>query len=237
MLKGLDLATLARDDASGVGRRNLLWVAAALAVLGSSEANAQQQSAPKMLSAPTASERAALADLISADLLEDTASPVLGDAQGDISIVEFFDYRCPYCKVMAPKLVELIGRDPRIRLVMKEYPILSRESIIASKVALVAARHGAYASFHAAMFALQGPIDEARIFQTAQSVGLDPAMVRQEKDGPEVLAELRRNLVLGNLIGVRGTPTFLVNQEMVTGAVSLDILEKLVQEARKGTGQ
>ena len=181
-------------------------------------------------------QREATAALITEDLLQDAASPTLGNLAGDVTIVEFFDYRCPYCKVMAPRLTALIGKDSGLRVVMKEYPILSRESVFAAKVALVAAHHRTYDAFHAAMYAAAGPIDNQKTLQVAQSVGLPPEAIRSEMNSEDVLAELRRNLALGALIGVTGTPAFVVGRNVVPGAVSIEALAKLIDAARQKRG-
>ena len=136
---------------------------------------------------------------------------MLGNPDGDVTIVEFFDYRCPYCKLMAPRMAEMLSKDSGLRLVMKEYPILSRPSIYAAKVALVAARHNSYAAFHTAMFALAGPFDDGRTLQVAQSVGLSRDTVQVEVERDDILGEIRRNIALGALIGFQGTPAFIVN--------------------------
>lgn len=182
---------------------------------------------------PTGDERDAISALVGADLLQDAASPVLGNPAGDATVVEFFDYRCPYCKVMAPRITALIAKDAGLRLVMKEYPILGRESFFAAKIALVAARHGFYAAIHAGLYSLNGPLDEQNVMQVAQTAGLSPTTARAEMDGPEIVAEIRCNLALGEIIGVNGTPAFVIDGSVVPGAVSADVLEKLITAMRK----
>lgn len=218
-----------------VARRIALISLAAAMAARAWPAMSQQSPASPGSETPGREERDAISALITEDLLHDPAAPVLGNPQGDVTMVEFFDYRCPYCKLMAPSLAALIGRDHGLRLVMKEYPVLSRESIVAAKVALVAARHGAYGAFHTAMFALKGPLDEATVMQVAQSVGVAPEMARAEMADPAILAELRRNLALGAVIGVRGTPAFVIGSSIVPGAVSIDDLAKLIAAERGRT--
>ena len=180
-------------------------------------------------------EQRAVFALAMEDMFHDPAAPVLGNVQGDVTMVEFFDYRCPYCRMMAPRLMTLIGKDSGLRLVMKEYPVLSRESIVAAKVALVAARHGVYAPFHAAMFALNGPFDEQKVMQVAQLVGLSPDVARQEMDDPALTSELRRNLALGRILGINGTPAFVIGNGILPGAVTIEDLEKLIAAQRRKT--
>lgn len=202
-------------------------------VLSAVSASAQQTRKPGEAAGEDQDQQAAMGALVTEDLLHDPASPVLGNRTGDVTMVEFFDYRCPYCKVMAPKLRELLGQDAGLRLVMKEYPILSSQSIFAAKVALVAQRYDVYAAFHAAMYALNGPFDDQRVLRVAQSVGLSPTTVRQDITDDLVLAELRRNLALGELIGVKGTPAFIIGGNVVPGAVPIDTLKNLIAAARK----
>lgn len=205
----------------------------ALLALAASPALAQQSSAPASPAAPSERANQAMAVLVNEDLVQDQAAPILGDPNGDVTLVEFFDYRCPFCKVMAPKLARLLAEDPHLRMVMKEYPVLSPQSVIAARVALVASRHGDYAAFHQAMYQLSGPFTEATILDVAHKVGLDPAMVRKEMTAPWIEAELRRNIALGQIIGITGTPAFIVDHKMLLGAVPIATLQKLIAAARK----
>jgi protein-disulfide isomerase len=171
-------------------------------------------------------------DVHKAALYQDPASPVLGNPNGKITLIEFFDYRCPYCKVVAPALRDLISRNPDLRVVMKEFPILSPESRFAAQVALVAARHGRYAEFHRAMFALDGKPDRAAILATAQAQGLDPGMVAREAQAPEIAAEIDGNLQLAHEIGVDATPSFIGGDQIAPGATDVQGLEGLIAAAK-----
>ena len=202
--------------------------------LGAGPAAAQRASAPPAGQSEDTARASAI--LVNEDLVEDQASPVLGNPHGDVTMVEFFDYRCPFCKLMAPKLLRLIAADPQLRLVMKEYPILSPQSVTAARVALVASRHERYAAFHQAMYELDGPFDEAKLLDVAKQVGLDPAAVRKEMDAAWIDAELRRNLALGQIIGITGTPAFVVDHKLLLGAVPIATLRGLIAEARKTSG-
>jgi len=225
--------TNARNHPEVLGRRSAILSMASVPVLTAKLAEAQPAAKPPETPAPTDDQRDAFAELATQDLLYDPASPVLGNPTGDVTITEFFDYRCPYCKVMAPRLVTLIAKDHGVRLVMKEYPVLSRASVIAARVALAVARHGKYQAFHSAMFAVDGPFDEARILGVVRSIGLDPALIANEMKSREIEAELRRNLALGHILGVRGTPAFVMGGVIVPGAVPLEALEKLIAAERK----
>ncbi|HEV2674394.1 MAG TPA: DsbA family protein [Aliidongia sp.] len=168
------------------------------------------------------------------ELDHDPTSPVLGNAKGDVTIVEFFDYRCPYCKVTAPTLQTLIAQDPKVRVVMKEFPILGKESVFASRVALVAKKHGKYAEFHQAMFALKTKVDDAQTLEVAKSIGLDPAQVKKEAESSDIDAILKNNYDLAKALNVSGTPAFVIGDTLLPGAVELKDFQDAVAAARKG---
>jgi protein-disulfide isomerase len=149
-----------------------------------------------------------------------------------VTLVEFFDYRCPYCKVDAPTVQAVIAKNPKLRVVMKEFPILGPSSVFAAKVALVAAKHGKYAAFHTAMFAFKGQIDDNQTIEIARSVGLDPAAVRREITDPAIEKAIQTNLDLAKEIGVEGTPAFIAGETILPGAVSPADLQHLVDDAR-----
>jgi protein-disulfide isomerase len=168
-----------------------------------------------------------------AELEADPSSPVLGNPEGDVTLVEFFDYRCPYCKQVAPTLRALIAEDKRVRVVMKEFPILGRDSVTASRAALAAASQGKYEAFHHALMGLKGQLTEAAIFKAAASVGLDVERLKADMERPEVDAQLRANYELAQALDIRGTPAFVVGGELIPGAVDLATLRKRLAAARK----
>ena len=165
-------------------------------------------------------------------LKQDPASPVLGNPEGDVTVVEFFDYRCPYCRRVATALQELVAEDPNVRLVMKEYPILSQESIDAARAALAAAKQDQYEPFHFALMARGGSMSEAEVMAVAQAVGLDVDRLKQDMNAPEIEEALRRNYALAEKIGVGGTPAMVIGTTLIPGAVSLERLRALVATAR-----
>jgi protein-disulfide isomerase len=167
------------------------------------------------------------------ELLRDPTSPVMGNADGDVTVVEFFDYRCPFCKASASTVQQLLASDKKIRLVMKDYPVLGPDSTFASRVALVAQKHGKYAEFHDAMFAMAAKVTPETTLAAAQSVGLDTAMVKREMSAPDIDATLKRNYDLGRAVGADGTPTFVIGDVSVASALELKDLQSLVALARK----
>ena len=168
------------------------------------------------------------------EVFNDPATPVAGNPQGDVAVVEFFDYRCPYCKVTAPTLQTLITQDPKVRVVMKEFPILGKESVFASRVALVAQKHGKYAEFHQAMFALKTKVDDAQTLEVAKSIGLDPAQVKKEAEASDIDAILKHNYELAKTLDVSGTPAFVIGDTLLPGAVELKDFQAAIAAARKG---
>lgn len=165
-------------------------------------------------------------------LFKDPDSPVIGNPGGDVTLVEFFDYRCTYCKRMTDVLAQLIDDDPKLRVVMKEFPILSEESMMAARAALAAARQGKYESFHFALMEKGGALTEDEIMAIAESVGLDEARLRTDMADPQIEAALRRNYATAERIGVSGTPAFIVGDTMLPGAVPLEQLKAIIAEAR-----
>ena len=166
------------------------------------------------------------------ELLHDPDSPVLGNPNGTVTLVEFFDYRCPYCKSSAPSVTELIRGDPTLRVVMKELPVLGPESVFASRVALAVVRHGKYAAFHDALLANKGTLDNDKTLEIARLFGLNPAKLQKESADPAITANIQADLDLSRTLGIDGTPTFVVGNTIIPGVVSLDDLKQAVADAR-----
>jgi protein-disulfide isomerase len=167
------------------------------------------------------------------EMFGDPQSPVAGNPNGNVTLVEFFDYRCPYCKQVEPSLEKLIGDDHQLRFVFKEFPVLGPDSEVAAHVALAAKQQGKYDAFHRAMMNTPGHIDEAVIYKVAASVGLDVDRIKQDMKSPDVEKELKANLDLGNALDLSGTPSFIVGDTIVPGAISADELKQLIADARK----
>ena len=168
-------------------------------------------------------------------LFEDPESPVLGNAQGDVTIVEFFDYRCPYCRKVAPDLAALLDRDPGVRLVYKEWPILGRSSMVAARGALAAHLQGFYAPVHEALMKGELDLDDDAIVAFAVSLGANAEQMRADMTSKRVTQALMRNNDVARALGVTGTPAFVIGDTLVPGAVSLEQLEAVVAKARAGS--
>lgn len=163
-------------------------------------------------------------------------TPVMGNPDGDVAVVEFLDYNCGYCRRAFNDVMALADRDGDVRILMKEFPILGPGSQFASQAALAAREQGLYAEFHSAMMSASGQLDEARVLAIASEVGLDADQLRADMDNPDIQAALQRNHTLARRLGISGTPGFIVGDEIVRGAVGLDHLQRLVDTTRSAGG-
>jgi protein-disulfide isomerase len=168
------------------------------------------------------------------EILNDPAAPVGGNAVGDVTLVEFFDYNCPYCRRVAPTVTELEEADPDLRLVYKEYPILGPGSEFAARAALASRRQGKYVPFHNALMRATEQVTEETVIQIARGAGLDTKQLRADMQDPAIQEAIARNLQLANALGITGTPSFIIGQEVVPGAVGLRTLQSLIARARRG---
>jgi protein-disulfide isomerase len=167
------------------------------------------------------------------ELLRDPDAPVAGNANGDVTIVEFNDYQCPYCKRAHTVMKSVLAADPKIRLVYKDLPILGEPSKIAAFAALAARKQGKHAEFHAALMETSGKLERDRIFEIARSVGLDVAQLQADMEDPKIKQLIDRNMTLAAALGVRGTPAFVVGKQFAPGAIDAKTLQQMVAEARK----
>ena len=153
-------------------------------------------------------------------LLSDPASPTGGAdvSAGVVTIVEFFDYRCGFCKKMAPSIAKYVNGS-KIRLVYKEFPILGPDSTVAAKAALAARKQGDYLKFHQDLMGLQGTITIAAIEKLAAAHNLDVAKLKADMEDPEIKSQLSTNEKLAAAIGVSATPSFVIGNELITGAM------------------
>ena len=169
-------------------------------------------------------------------LWNDPQSPVLGNPDGDVVLVEFFDYRCPYCKVTAPRIQQLIAEDPNLKVVMKEYPILSQESFEGAKAALAAGLQGRYEEFHFALMDQPGDLSERHLRAIAIRSGVDPDRMVQDMALPEIDQAIRRNHTIGQLLGVDGTPAVIIDDHLFPGAAELEQFREMIAKARTKSG-
>jgi len=168
------------------------------------------------------------------EILHDPASPVSGNAKGDVTVVEFFDYNCPYCRRVVPDMIKLEEDDPKLRIVYKEFPILGPNSTFAAKAALAADRQGKYLEFHRALMKSRSTVNEKSVLRTAVGLGLNIEQLKKDIAAPEIAAALERNIALAGALRINGTPAFVIGQEIVPGAMGLKAMQELVRKARGG---
>ncbi len=168
----------------------------------------------------------------SAVLAESAFLPVAGNPVGDVTVVEFFDYRCPYCRRAVPELQALIAADRGVRVVYREFPVLGPQSILAARAAVAAHFQGRYLTFHDALMGVAGELDEEAILATAAASGLDVARLRADMERPEVGDTIAEAHELAARLGINATPTFVIGDEVVPGYVDVATLRRLVNAAR-----
>lgn len=177
-----------------------------------------------------ADQREAVARL-GEELRSDPNAAVLGNPDGGTAIVEFFDYNCPYCKRAAPEVMALIADDSDLRVVMREWPILGPDSEYAARASLAARAQGKFAEFHEALMA-EPRANEATVRRAAEEVGLDLDRLQADMQAPEVEAHIAQSRKLAQELGISGTPSFIVGDNLVPGFVEKAQLSALIAEAR-----
>ncbi len=161
-------------------------------------------------------------------------SPVSGNAGGDVTVVEFFDYRCGFCKRALPAMTALLEQDPNVRVVWKEFPILGPVSDFAARAAMAADRQGRYYPFHLALMK-EPELTERKVLEIAHKTGLDTARLQQDMEDPAIQAYLEETNALAREIGVSGTPAFVIGDTLVPGVVDAIRMKELVEAARSGS--
>lgn len=161
---------------------------------------------------------------------------VLGNKDGDVTFVEFFDYNCGYCKRAMADMLDLLKTDPKLKVVLKEFPVLSEGSVEAAKVAVAVRMQDPkkYLDFHTRLLGGRGPADKARAMAAAKEAGLDTARIEKDMTSPEVKATIEENMKLAEDMGLNGTPSYVIGKQIVIGAVGLDELKEKIGMARCG---
>jgi protein-disulfide isomerase len=157
---------------------------------------------------------------------------VTGNPNGDVTIVEFFDYRCPYCKRNHADLAQLVKADPNLRVVSKDFPVLGPDSIVAARATLAAIPQGGYQRLHDAILQASGPLSADDIFALADTAGLSSERIAHDMTSPEVESAVNRNIGLARALGISGTPTFVIGDRIIPGAIDLAGLRQLVKAQR-----
>jgi protein-disulfide isomerase len=167
------------------------------------------------------------------ELVGDPETPEAGNPKGDVTVVEFFDYQCPYCKADLPIVQQLVAQDKKLRIVYKDLPLLGPASMTAARAALAAREQHKYEPFRLVMMNLKGQLADDTIFVVAKAVGIDVDRLKRDMDAPAVDQQLRANMALAKALDINATPTFVVGDQVVEGAIDLSGMKELVADARK----
>ena len=159
---------------------------------------------------------------------------VAGNPDGDVTVVEFFDYRCGYCRAAVDGIRKLLEEDGNVRLVLKEYPVLGPASLEAAQAAMAAARQGKYVEFHWALMELDEPINNDSIMRVAGQLGLDLNRLQEDMESDEIAVQLGENIQLAGELGINGTPNFIFGDTIVPGAIPYEAMVDYVKQARNG---
>jgi protein-disulfide isomerase len=163
---------------------------------------------------------------------------LLGNKDGDVTFVEFFDYNCGYCKRAMADMLDLMKSDSKLKVVLKEFPVLSQGSVEAAQVAVAVRMQDAsgkkYLDFHQKLLGGRGPADKARALAAAKDAGLDVGRIEKDLAGPEVKATIEENFKLAEAMGMNGTPSYVIGKQIVVGAIGLDGLKEKIGIARCG---
>jgi protein-disulfide isomerase len=170
-----------------------------------------------------------------AEIFRPSFSPVVGNAKGDVPVLEFFDYNCGYCKRALGDVAKLVDSEKKVRVILKELPILSKGSEEAAKVALATKMQGKYWEFHRAMLESQGQANEASALRVAEKVGADMGRLKKDMASADVQKEIDETRALAQKLGIQGTPHFMVGDRVIPGAPDnlLERMTKLVAEVRQ----
>ncbi len=159
-------------------------------------------------------------------------SPVLGNPEGDVVLVEFFDYRCPYCHKASTIIKALIDEDPNLKVVMKEFPILSPESTIAARAALAAGKQGKYAEYHFALMDNPQDLSQTRLRALAENLGMDLDQFTADMKSREIGEAILKTRQLAQRIGANGTPAFVVGTRSVSPGTSYEVFKQIIADIR-----
>lgn len=193
------------------------------------------QSLEQRQAAAQAQADVTLVELNSDEIFNDGFSWVGGNPDGDVTLVEFMDYRCGYCRRAAPEVEELLAADGNIRLIVKEFPILGDDSLQSSKFAIATrqvAGDDAYKQVHDALMAFSGEVTEVALRRIADSLALEADPIIARMDGPEVMQEIVATRALAQRLQINGTPTFVLQDELLRGYLPSDRMQAMVNDKR-----
>jgi len=161
-------------------------------------------------------------------------TPVSGNATGDVTVVEFFDYQCGYCKRSLASIVDLLNSDKNVRVVWKELPILGPASRFAARAAMAAKKQDKYFDFHVGLMGAHGRLSEGKVMSIAADVGLNVDRLHEDMKDPKIETYLDETLQLANSLGIRGTPAFVIGNTLVPGAIDVSGMKRIIAATRAG---
>ena len=167
------------------------------------------------------------------NLLKDVNNPGVFSKQADITIYEFFDYNCGYCKSVVRTIMDVLSEDKKINFVFVEFPILSEQSYFAAKAALASKNQNLYNKFHLSLMKINGRVNEEKVFSTAKKIGLDINQLKKDMNNPEIEQQLVKNREIAKLLGLNGTPAFIIGNIIYPGALNLNNLTKIIKQFRE----
>lgn len=201
-------------------RRRFLQIGIAAGALSASGIPAQAQDNPMP------------ADLRQ-DLEQEQLGAVLGNASGDVTLTEFFDYNCPYCRVMVADIHQLISEDPQLRVVLREWPVFGAGSLYSARASLASLRQGKFWQFHTGLMGIEGQADDKSALPVAEAAGLDMDRLRKDMDDIVIARQIEHSWILAENMGLAGTPTFIAGDFGTFGRQSPDELRAMIAQVRR----
>ena len=169
----------------------------------------------------------------SINLLKDVDNPGIFSKQADITIYEFFDYNCGYCKSVVKTIMGILSEDKKVNFVFVEFPILSQQSYFAAKAALASKNQNLYNKFHLSLMKIKGRVNEEKVLRTATKIGLDIDKLKIDMNNPEIEQQLMKNREIAKLLGLNGTPAFIIGDIIYPGALNLNNLKEIIKKFRE----
>lgn len=192
--------------------------------------------APTLAVAQPANRPNPMPEALRKALERDPNAPVLGNPRGDITLTEFFDYNCPFCKKIMPKMQQLISADPGLRVVFREWPVFGEGSDFAARAALAALAQGKYWQMHSGLMQMRDRAAEPSVMRVVRKLGLDEAKLRADMQSDRVSSHIATSFELADHMSLAGTPTLIAGDDAVFGDQSLDDIQALIAKARKMLG-
>lgn len=192
--------------------------------------------APTLAVAQPANRPNPMPEALRKALERDPNAPVLGNPRGDITLTEFFDYNCPFCKKIMPKMQQLISADPGLRVVFREWPVFGEGSEFAARAALAALAQGKYWQMHSGLMQMRDRAAEPSVMRVVRKLGLDEAKLRADMQSDRVSSHIATSFELADHMSLVGTPTLIAGDDAVFGDQSLEDIQALIAKARKMLG-